>query len=255
VHRNIRWERENIGDFARLYDCLKPESRQMMGMMFSTAIQDLAKPQWLAALSALKRSGSMPIAQLAEHLGVSYMAAKQYGEDLTRLGYLERIRTPRTAVGRPEIFYRIAAKADTLFPDIGMALSLELLENSRHLFGENAPERLIYQHFESLRVRWSAEIEPSSDPRERAQKLAALRTASGAMCFFEPSKAPCARLIELHHPLSRLFQKYPRATGMDTRMIEDLLGLRVERVERIKGGKESVMVEFLLPELPAEALD
>jgi len=221
-------------------------------MMFSTAIQDLAKPQWLAVLSALKRGGGMPITQLAEQLGVSYMAAKQYGEDLTRLGYLERIRTPRTAVGRPEIFYRVATKTDSLFPNTGMALSLELLESSRQLFGENAPERLIYQHFESLRGRWSSEFASASNLRERAQILADLRTASGAICFFEPSNAPSARLLEIHHPLTPLFRNFPRAVGMDTRLIEDLLGTHVERIET---GKESATVEFLLPGLTAATAD
>lgn len=226
-----------------------------MGIMFSTAIKDLAKPQWIAALTALKTSGGMPISQLADKLGVSYMAAKQYGEDLTRLGYLDRIRTPRTAVGRPEIFYRAAAKMDSLFPDTGMALSLELLENSRLLFGENAPERLIHQHFESQHSRWSTDLESYPDPHERAQRLATLRSESGAVCFFDPSGEPCARLIEIHHPLTPVFRKYPRAIGMDTRLIHDLLRTRVERIERHERALESATVEFLLPELPVRTSD
>lgn len=219
-------------------------------MMFSTAIHDLAKPQWIAALKALKLSGGMTITQLADELGVSYMAAKQYGEDLTRLGYLERIRTPRTAVGRPEIFYRVAAKADALFPVTAMTFSLELLDYSRQLFGENAPDRLVYQHFETLRANWGAALASCSTPQERAQKIADLRTESGAGCFFDPSGEPCARLIEIHNPLTPLFRKYPRAVGMDVRLLEELLGTRVERIESAKSGKESATVEFLLPEIP-----
>jgi predicted ArsR family transcriptional regulator len=216
--------------------------------MFKPAIQDLAKPQWLATIKALKIRGGMPISQLAAELGVSYMAAKQYGEDLTKLGYLERIRTPRTAVGRPEIFYRAAPKADTLFPEADFGFSMELLESSRQLFGDNAPDRLIYQHFETLRARWSAELAPFADPVDRVKKLAALRTTAGAVCVFDPASAPCPRWIELHQPLMPLFRKYPRATAMDHRLIGELLDTRVERVECEKG---SAAVEFWFPDLTA----
>jgi len=220
--------------------------------MFTSAIQDLAKPQWLATIKALKTTGGMPISQLATELGVSYMAAKQYGEDLTKLGYLERIRTPRTAVGRPEIFYRAAAKADTLFPGSGIGFSLELLDHCRQLFGENAPERLIYQHFETLRARWSAELAALDDPLARAQKLATLRNAAGAVCAFDAAAGPCPRLRELHNPLMPLFSKYPRAAAMDQRLIEELLGTRVERVEC---GKNRATVDYLLHDLPGARAD
>lgn len=214
--------------------------------MFTSGIQDLAKPQWLAAIKALKTHGSMPISQLAEQLGVSYMAAKKYGEDLARLGYLERIRTPRTAVGRPEIFYRAAAQVDDLLPAVGAGFCLEILDHSRVLFGENAPERLIYQHFETLRERWGADLENIHDPVNRAKKLAALRTASGAVCVFKSPNEHCPRLIEHHNPLTPLFKKYPRAAAIDLRLIDELVGTRVERAQPTKG---SATVEFLFPDL------
>ena len=218
--------------------------------MFSESIKDLAKPQWLAALGALKTSDNgMAIRELAEQLGVSYMAAKQYAEDLTRMGYLQRIRTPRTAVGRPEIAYRAAARADALFPDIGMALTLELLENSRQLFGENAPDRLLYQHFESLHARWAALLEPLTHPCGKAEKLAALRCEYGAVCFFENAAGAPARLIEHHHPLNRLFAPSPRAVAMDTQLIGDLLGTRIDRRETQNIPSR---IEFLLADVSAE---
>lgn len=220
--------------------------------MFSETIKDLAKPQWLAALGVLKTSDGMAIRELADRLDVSYMAAKQYGEDLTRMGYLQRIRTPRTAVGRPEIAYRVAAKADAIFPDVGMSFSLELLENSRQLFGENAPDRLLYQHFESLHAHWSPLLEPLTHPFEKAGKLATLRRAYGAVSSFIPATDTPARLIEHHHPLNRVFALHPRAVGMDTRLIGDLLGTRVERRE-----KENIpsCIEYLLPDVSADHPD
>lgn len=216
--------------------------------MFSEGIKDLAKPQWISAIRVIKWNGGMPISRLADALGVSYMAAKQYAEDLTKLGYLERIRTPRTAVGRPEIFYRAASKADLLFPSVSMDFSLELLESSRLLFGENAPERLIFQHFESLRSAWSAILLPLPDPMERATKLAELRNLGGAVCSFVREGNACPRLVEIHHPLKALFRKYPTAVAMDTRLITELMEMRVERVEK---GNASSAVEYLLQGMPS----
>jgi len=221
-----------------------------LGIMFAAAVTDLAKPQWIAALKAVENSGGMAISQLAESLGVSYMAAKQYGEDLARLGYLDRIRKPRTAVGRPEIFYRLAAKADSLFPDTGMGLALELLESSRLLFGDNAPDRLIHQHFEALRAHWSSALAGCDDPRARAEHLAGLRSRYGSLCSFEPAGASPARLIERHHPLARLFRQFPRAVAMDTRLVEDLVGSRVERNDFPRCPSGPSRVEFHFPDLP-----
>lgn len=223
--------------------------------MFTPVVADLAKPQWVAVLRVLESSGGMTTRQLAGQLDVSYMAAKQYGEDLTRLGYVERIRKPRTAVGRPEIYYRLAAKAEAVFPDMGMGFSLELLENSRQLFGDNAPDRLIYQHFETLRSRWSTALAPHTQPCERAEKLATLRREYGVRCFFEAAGETPARLIERQHPLHRIFQQYPRALAMDARLIEELLGTRAERVETARGGSGPLHVEFLLPDLSPPASD
>lgn len=223
--------------------------------MFSPVFADLGKPQWIAALQALANTGGMTINELAETLGVSYMAAKQYGEDLSRLGYLERTRKPRTAIGRPEIFYRFADRADALFPDSGMALSLELLENSRLLFGENAPERLMHQHFEALRTSWAEALAPCTSPQVRATWLATLRGHYGAWCWFEPAGESHARLIERHHPLNPVFRQYPRAAAMDTRLIEDLLGTRVERVEIARSTTGPARVEFRFPQIAPATFD
>lgn len=197
--------------------------------MFSEPIKDLAKPQWLATIETLKTHGGLPVRELAEALGVSYMAAKQYGEDLTELGYLQRIRTPRATVGRPEISYRVTTKSDALFPDIGLRICLELLENSRQLFGENAPEQLIYQHFQALHTRWEKILSAIENPWEKAAKLADLRNAYGVGCIFEIVPGAAARIIDHHHPLRTVFEEYPRATTMEDRLIQDLTGSRVRR--------------------------
>ena len=96
--------------------------------MLLPVFQDLIKPQWRAVLEELKLSGGLPVSELARRLDASYMAVKQQCEELKKLGYLDRSRIPRTAVGRPEIFYSLSVKADALFPEAGLRFTLEILQ-------------------------------------------------------------------------------------------------------------------------------
>ena len=116
--------------------------------MFRPGFRDLVKPQWVATIEELKLAGGLPVSELSRRIDASYMAVKQYCEDLKELGYLERSRIPRTEVGRPEIFYRLTTKADALFPQVGVTFTLEILESLKALFCESYPERLLFQYLQ-----------------------------------------------------------------------------------------------------------
>lgn len=204
--------------------------------MFRAGFRDLVKPQWVATIGELKISGGLPVSELARRIDASYMAVKQYCEDLKELGYLERSRIPRTEVGRPEIFYRLTAKADVLFPEAGAAFTLDVLESLKPIFGESAPERLLFQYFQHQQEQWLPKLAKAKSMVEKATLLAGLREKSGCFgrCKYEPAKG--FRIEEYHHPLQRVFGKYPRAITMEQRMMEQLLGTKVVRNE-IPGGK------------------
>lgn len=223
-------------------------------MKFAATIEDLAKPQWLAMLKALKSMGEMTTADLARALDVSYMGAKQNAAELTRLGYVKRVRVPRTGVGRPEISYRLASKADALFPDMAMDFLMELLESSRVLFGENAPERMIYQHFETQRLEWAKALENLPGVIERAEKIAALRSRAGAWCHLEQPPNENPRLVEIHTPLAPVFARYPGTATMETRVLEALLGRRTERRELDGDGSRPPRVEFVFSADPPNVI-
>lgn len=204
--------------------------------MFLPGYKDLVKPQWVATLEELKLCGELPVSELARRLKMSYMAVKAYCEDLTKLGYLERSRAPRRAVGRPEIFYRLARKAELLFPQAGAGFSLDLLDNLRLLFGESAPQRLLFQYFQHLQERWQPRLTKARTLIEKTTLLAGLRQQEGCFCRcqYDPEKG--LRIEEFHHPLLPILAKYPHAIGMEVRLLEALLGTRVTRRE-IPGGR------------------
>ena len=204
--------------------------------MLLPVFQDLIKPQWRAVLEELKRSGGLPVSELERRLDASYMALKQQCEDLKELGYLDRSRLPRTVVGRPEIFYSLSAKADALFPQAGTGFTLELLGELKAMFGENAPDKLLFQYFQRQQVAWRPLLEKSQSLEERAAKWVTLRTKLGCAAVLCDEAAGGLRIEEYHHPLQRVFEHYPRAVAMELRMMEQLLGTRVQRRE-LAGGR------------------
>jgi predicted ArsR family transcriptional regulator len=204
--------------------------------MLLPVFQDLIKPQWRAVLEELKLSGGLPVSELARRVDASYMAVKQHCEELKKLGYLDRSRVPRTVVGRPEIFYSLSAKADGLFPQAGGGFTLDLLQETKALFGENTPDKLLFQHFQKQQEKWLPLVSKEPSLGEKVAKLVSLRNKEG--CFGRCVGGPGLPLSieEFHNPLQRMFECYPRAAAAELRMIEQLLGARVSRRE-LPGGR------------------
>jgi predicted ArsR family transcriptional regulator len=215
--------------------------------MLLPVFQDLIKPQWRAVLEALKLAGGLSVSELARQVDASYMAVKQHCEELKKIGYLDRSRVPRTAVGRPEIFYSLSAKADALFPQSGIEFTLEVLDELKGLFGENTPDKLLFQHFQKQQAKWQPVIAKAQTLAEKVEKLVGLRVKQG--CFIRVSSDPeiGSCIEEFHNPLQRVFDRYPRAVVMEQRMIEELLGVKLARRELPGGRAGQPRVIFDLP--------
>lgn len=215
--------------------------------MFLPAFHDLLKPQWLATLTELKEAGGLAVSELSRRLGTSYMTVKQHCEDLTKLGYLKRSRVPRTEIGRPEIFYRLSEKADALFPTIPPEFTLEMLDQIQRMFGENAPDRLLFQYIQDQGESWKARLAKGTTLLYRAQLLAKIRSQEGyfTRCIHD---AEGGRIVlrEFHNPLRKILVKYPRAVSMEHRAIEAALGCKVTRDVSEQAGDVSGHVDFLL---------
>ena len=203
--------------------------------MLLPVFQDLIKPQWRVVIEELKLTGGMPVSDLARRVDASYMAVKQHCEELKKAGYLDRSRVPRTAVGRPEIFYSLSKKAEGLFPQAGVEFTLDLLEEMKLLLGENTADKLLFQYFQKQQGRWQSLVAKCSTLQEKATKLAALRQKNGC-CSRCEGEAETLRIEEYHNPMQRIFEHYPRAVAMELRMIEQLLGVRLARRE-LSGGR------------------
>ena len=215
--------------------------------MFLPAFQDLLKPQWLATLSELKVSGGMAVSELSRRLDSNYMTVKQHCEDLTKLGYLKRSRIPRTEIGRPEIFYRLSEKAEGMFPCIPEGFTLDLLDQIQRAFGETAPERLLFQHFQEREEEWKTKLSKGSTLLYRVQLFAKIRSQEGLFirCLHD-AETGVITLREFHHPLARMFAKHPRAIEMERRAVEGALGVKVSRKPAEGVGGAPPHVDFIL---------
>ncbi len=215
--------------------------------MLLPVFQELIKPQWRAVLETLKLTGGLAVSELARQVGASYMAVKQHCEELKQIGYVDRSRVPRTAVGRPEIFYSLSAKADALFPQAGVEFTLEVLDELKGLFGENTPDKVLFQHFQMQQAKWQLVIAKGRTFAEKVDKLVGLRIRQGCSIRLNNDPAGGSSIEEFHNPLQRIFDRYPRAVAMEQRMIEELLGVRVVRRELTGGRTGQPRVVFEVP--------
>ncbi|MES2997024.1 MAG: winged helix-turn-helix transcriptional regulator [Verrucomicrobiota bacterium] len=214
--------------------------------MFQPVIHDLIKRQWREILEAIIRCGAQPVRSIAEITGTSYMTAKEHCEKLAKAGYLLRTRTPRTEIGRPEIFYSLAPGASALFGNPPADLALSLLEHARTMFGEHAPEKILFRHFETWAEEASQVLAVISTPATRIARLAALRSETGHVC--EPGETPAGTLLitEFHNPLAQVFARFPHALAMETNALEQAAGFPMDRREipAGRGGHHRVVFEF-----------
>ena len=212
--------------------------------MFSQALRDIARRSYTEILEALKRSDGMAVSELAKELNMSYMGVKQHCVNLEKKGYLEAWRVPRSQVGRPEKLYRLTSKCDELFPEAGASLTLNVMNGVRQMYGESAPEKLLFHHFEELRAAWAPKISGASALVERVTRLSDLRDATGAFSRCRYDAQDGLRIEEYHNPLAPIFKAYPNALRMETQMMERLLGTKVSRREVSCGkGRKRIVYE------------
>jgi predicted ArsR family transcriptional regulator len=178
---------------------------------------------------------------------MSYMGVKQQCEVLVKLGYLERERVARSEVGRPEISYRLSRKSDVLFPQAGVSFTLEMLGLFKPMFGDKAAEKVLSHYFDEKKAQLLPRMQRAKSLIEKATLLTALREKDGCFsrCAYEPGKG--LRIEEYHHPLWAIFAAYPSAVQMELRMMEELLGSRLERREIAANRTNTARVEFRIP--------
>ncbi len=202
--------------------------------MLFTILRDILKTPAVDIILHLKRSTGMPVNELARTMKMSYMGVKQHCVALEKKGYLDTWRRSK-ASGRPEKLYRLTRKTDPLFPQTGNELTLDMLVTAQKVYGETAPQKLLFSFFQARGERYHVKLRGKS-VIERAEELAKLRTAEGCFSKVEYDAGNGLRIVECHTPFGEVARRYPFVYELERDMMARVLNYPVERNVEEAGG-------------------
>jgi predicted ArsR family transcriptional regulator len=198
-------------------------------------LQKIVKSQKYQILSEIKRSQGLSVSELCRRVNLCYMGVKQHCIALEKEGYLDTWRRPK-GMGRPEKAYRLTPRAQGFFPTEFTNLTCQILDSLAVVYGEAAPEKILFQIFQAQTKHLQAIIEGTTF-EEKARWLAAYRDKEGFMSeyYFNPDTLQ-HQLIEYHSPILPVLEGFPFAQTLELKMLENLLHARVARnEERVSG--------------------
>ena len=202
--------------------------------MLFTTLRDILKTPAMDIILHLKRSTGMSVNELSRTMKMSYMGVQQHCVAMEKKGLLDTWRRPK-ATGRPEKLYRLTRKTEPLFPQTGNELTLDILVTAQKVYGETAPQKLLFNFFQMRGDRYLAKLRGKS-VIERAEELAKLRSSEGCFSRVEYNAAQGLQIVEHHTPFGEVARRYPVIHEMETEMISRVLKHPVERkVEEASG--------------------
>ena len=197
-------------------------------------IAEIGRTQRLEIVNSLKRTRGMSVNELVEKMNMSYMGIKQHCLTLHRDGYLDTWRRPQK-MGRPEMVYRLTRRTHDLFPADSNQFTLEVLKSVQEIYGLNAPEKLLYNVFETKTAALTAKAKGET-VTERAKWLARVRDGEGYMAQFTTTEEDRPQILECHSPIMNLLDRYSIIARFEQDMFEAVLGTRVRREETRNSG-------------------
>jgi predicted ArsR family transcriptional regulator len=183
-------------------------------------------------IETLKKTQGLSVNELGERLKLSYMGVKQHCDELERNGYVDTWRRPKP-IGRPEMAYRLTAKARVFFPRATNGMTIEILHAANRLYGHAAGEKLLYSVFASKTEEYMRKLRGTT-VLELAEMLVKIRDQEGYMS--EVSSGDPLAIVEYHSPIFDLLDAFPLVRRLEREMMERILGVRIEREEEIASG-------------------
>lgn len=188
-------------------------------------------------LFLLKTRGPQSAQQLAVLLGVTSMGARRQLETALEKG-LVSFEDVADKVGRPARHWRLTEAGNARFPDRHSDLALQLIEQTRALFGETGLERLITAREGAIEAHYRMQVEDQCGLPARVEALARARDAEGYMAGSAVQDDGSVLLIENHCPIcaaARACQSFCRS---EREIFQRVMGpgCTVERSEHLLAG-------------------
>ena len=186
-------------------------------------------------LIALKKAAQpLTARELADRFAVTPNALRRH-LDALEADELVRHRREVRGVGAPVHAYTLTEAGQALFPQAYAPVLTAVLGAVRETAGAEGVRTL-------LRRQWTALVD-GARPRlaelplpERAQLVAELRSSQGYMAEAVPTGPDTATIREHHCAIRDVAEHFPEICQAEQELMEELLGVRVERTGHILGG-------------------
>jgi len=181
-------------------------------------------------LDALKRLGTATLREAAGDLGLSRETVREHLNALGADGLVARAGSRRAGPGRPEILYRLTARAEALFPqregEVLAELAAYLLAR-----GEQASLRRFFEERATRRLGTARERLSGLRGRKRLDEVARILSEEGYM-----ARAVGGTLRLAHCPLRGAVSVTRLPCRAELAMVESLLGRRLKRTDYLPDG-------------------
>jgi predicted ArsR family transcriptional regulator len=198
-------------------------------------------------LEILKARGEATVDELSRVLELTPVTIRHHLEVLRSEGLIAPPQARRKGgPGRPQHVYRLAEEADEFFPKnydhLAEALLTELEERLSHDEMEDLVDCV------ATRMAERAQVPPDADFATRLDALAEFLNGLGYLVSKEQGDDGQYQLYVANCPYKRVARDHSQPCLIDEKMVSCLLGVSLERLERIVDGDDRCIYTFSLDE-------
>jgi predicted ArsR family transcriptional regulator len=188
-------------------------------------------------LFLLKTHGAKTAQQLAAILELTSMGARRHLDSALEKG-LVSFEDSADKVGRPSRRWQLTGAGHARFPDRHSDLTVQLIEQTRAVFGADGLERLIGAREKAIEANYRMQVEDESGLAARATALARARDAEGYMAEVQTQEDGSVLLIENHCPICAAARECQSFCRSELDIFQRVMGpaCTVERSEHLLAG-------------------
>lgn len=219
--------------------------------MHETKAFDAMSEPRQAILMALKRGGASGIAELAEHVGITYEGMRQHMAQLELDGWVaRRLRRDGSGPGRPKARFQLTTAGEHLFPKEYDDLAVALIDAAAERLGPEAVKALLEEVARKKVEAWQPKL-VGKDLDQRLEALRGIYSDDDPFCRVERDDDGSPKIVEMNCPFLQVAQRRPALCSVTVSVLGRLLGRKVVRTERFQDG-DGRCVFKVLPQVVTE---